>query len=126
MTLIVMYNGRGHGGYSFTPREIFTGGTNFERDGENFMFTPREIFTGGTRFERDGGNVVFNPHENFTWRTNFERDEINIISIPCKKLQILKGEVQIFKGCLQILILLRTITLFLPAIENVFLKRKLH
>ena len=90
------------------------------------MFTPREIFTGGTRFERDGGNVVFNPHENFTWRTNFERDEINIISIPCKKLQILKGEVQIFKGCLQILILLRTITLFFPEIENVFLKRELH
>ena len=96
--IIVMYNGRGHGGYSFTPREIFTG---------------------GTRFERDGGNVVFNPHENLTWRTNFERDEINIISIPCKKLQI-------FKGCLQILILLRTITLFLPEIENVFLNRELH
>ena len=87
-----MYNGRGHGGYSFTPREIFTGGTNFERDGESFIFSPREIFTGGTNVERDGENIVFNPHENFTWRTNFERDEIKIISIPRKILQILKED----------------------------------
>ena len=121
-----MYNGRGHGGYSFTPREIFTGGTNFEWDGKNIMFTPRQIVTRCTNFERNGINFMFARREIFTGGTNFERNKKNIVSDPheifmwgtnlrkMRKILSLEGRraVQIFKGWLQILTQMRTIIHF--------------
>ena len=54
----------------FTPRQIFTGGTKFQKNGSNIMFAPREIFTEGTNFERYKKNLVSYPHEIFMWGTN--------------------------------------------------------
>ena len=71
-----MYNRRGHEEYTFTPRETFTGSTNFKWDEKNIMLTPREIFTEGTNFEKEKRNIMFTPREILTGYKFWQRWEI--------------------------------------------------